>query len=135
MPFGDDIVLLLAGSDLPIESVGNAHLYILINCVFSFLLVAIVVLKNVLQALERGILPLISGFVEIVGRMGTAVLVMSLTAALTVDYDTGYNILCFSNPSAWVVGLIVVIPGFIGSVLKLRRLARLEDKGALPDLK
>lgn len=135
MPFGDDIVRLLAGSDLPIESVGNAHLYILINCVFSFLLVTIVVLKNVLQALERGILPLISGFVEIVGRMGTAVLVMSLTAALTVDYDTGYNILCFSNPAAWVVGLIVVIPGFIGSVLKLRRLSKTEDDELSLDLK
>lgn len=121
IPFGDDIVRLLAGDDMPAHSVTNAHFYVIINSSFSFFLTLIVIVKNTLQALERAMLPMLSGFLEILGRVGTAVLVMSLVGNLSVDSQTGYYILCFSNPSAWLLGLLLVLPDFIISLIKLRK--------------
>ena len=124
IPFGHLIVRLLAGADMPPEAVENAYRYIITNSVFSCVVSILIVIKNALQALERGIFPLLSGFLEIIGRVGIAVLVMSLVSASTVDYQTGYNILCFSNPAAWFFAMIAVVPDFVVSMLRLGKKIR-----------
>ena len=109
LPFGKFFIRLIAGAQTDATIVDYAYYYILINTVMTFIVSALIVFKSVLQPVGRTTWSMISGFTEILGRGGVAVLVVVLTAANVVDQANGFLLVCFANPTAWLFGLLTVV--------------------------
>jgi hypothetical protein len=71
---------------------------------------------------------MISGFTEIAGRGGVALLVVLLTSISAADQSTGFIIVCFSNPAAWVFGLLTVLADYCLMHAHFKRLAAEQEK-------
>lgn len=123
-PLGRPLVRLLAGN---VESaiVDNAYFYILVNTALCVFVSPLVIYKSILQALGRNICCTVSGFTEIVGRAGISVTVISLIRSAVIGEQTGYYIMCFASPAAWVLGFLTVLVDYI---MLIRRLSRLEGE-------
>ena len=113
LPFGRSLILLIAGDEISDTVVSDAYRYILINTAFTFVLSALVVYKSVLQAVNRTTWSMISGFTEILGRGGVAVLVVILVEKALVSEAAGFTIVCLANPTAWLFGLLTVLADYI----------------------
>lgn len=94
----------------------------LVNTCLSFIVAPLIIGKSVLQSLEHTLSPLISGFTEIVGRAGTSFFVMWLVNSATLNEADAFRVLCFSNPCAWLLGLLTVIFDYIFLMRKLKKL-------------
>lgn len=120
---GRPIMRLLAGA-VTEDVVNNAYQYAVITALLSALLVPVVMFKCALQATDRPLWPMISGFTEIISRMGLSVLTILWmhTARLgtPIGEQTGYAIMCFADPGAWLICLLTVLPAFIGMVRNFR---------------
>ena len=121
---GKPIVRLLAG-DITTDVVNNAYQYAVITAALSALLIPVVMFKCVLQATDRPLWPMISGFTEIFGRMGLSVLTLlwmhTERLGESISEQIGYNIMCFANPSAWMICLLTVLPSFVAMSRSFRR--------------
>ncbi len=125
VPFGRLFIPLLAG-EVEQLVVDNAYLYVVINTVLSFVLVSIVICKSILQALGRTLWCMVSGFTEIVGRAGlSAVVILLMSGALfsaPLDVQSGYVIMCFCTPLAWLLGSLTVLGDYITVMRKFKKL-------------
>lgn len=124
LPFGKTFIRWIAGSDLPDTIVNDAYHYILINTALTFVLSALIVYKNVLQAVGRTTWSMVSGFTEILGRGGVAVLVVILTEASVVSEASGFIIVCLANPMAWLFGLLTILADYFLMVAKFKKLSQ-----------
>ena len=124
LPFGKTFIVLIAGNDVAESVVNDAYRYILINTAFTFIVSALIVYKSVLQAVNRTTWSMISGFTEILGRGGVAVLVVILTENALVGESLGFSIVCLANPAAWLFGLLTVLGDYIMMRKKFKRLAK-----------
>lgn len=116
VPFGRLFVTLLAG-DVEQAIIDNGYRYIVINTLLSFVLVPLVIYKSILQSVGRTFWCMVSGFTEILGRAGLSATVMLLlggTLGIVLDAQTGYIIMCFCTPLAWLLGFLTVWPDYIG---------------------
>jgi Na+-driven multidrug efflux pump len=120
---GKLIIRLVAGN-VDSAIVDNAYIYTLVNSGFIFILGPLVILKSILPAVGITKWTMVSGFTEIIGRAGTGLLVMTLTSLSAVGDASGFVIMCFSNPVAWVFGLLTV---FIDFIVMRKRFKRLID--------
>ena len=82
----------------------DGYFYILINTVLTVILAPLVVYKNALQSMSRAIWPIISGFTEIVGRAGTALMLAPVL---------GFSGVALANPVAWFMGLVPIAVDYI----------------------
>ena len=124
LPFGRIFVRLLAG-EVAEAVVDNAYYYILINTSLSFVLAPLIVYKNALQSIGRTTWSMISGFTEIIGRAGlsiTVILLMREGIALIGEW-TGYLIMCFATPLAWLIGFLTVLIDYILMLKEFRKKA------------
>lgn len=112
VPFGKGIIRLIAGN-VDDSVVSNAYYFVLINTLLTFILSPLVVYKNVLQAVGKTRWTMISGFTEILGRGGIAMLVVFLLERGRLDQAGGFLVICLSNPTAWLFGLLTVIVDYI----------------------
>lgn len=116
LPLGRVFVTWLAG-DVTQDVIDNAYLYIVINTLLSFLVAPLIVYKSILQSVGRTFWCMVSGFTEIMGRAGLSTVVMLLMAgsltAIPLAAQTGYMIMCFCTPLAWLFGLLTVWPDYI----------------------
>jgi hypothetical protein len=94
------------------------------STVIAFIVSALIVYKSVLQAVNRTTWSMISGFTEILGRGGVAVLVVILTENALVGESLGFSIVCLANPAAWLFGLLTVLGDYIMMRKKFKRLAK-----------
>ena len=121
---GKPIVRLLAGS-ITVDVVNNAYRYAAITVALSALLIPVVMFKCILQATDRPLWPMISGFTEIVGRVGLSVLtILWMQTELfgtSISEQTGFNYMCFANPCAWLICLLTVLPSFVAMSRSFRR--------------
>lgn len=121
---GKPIVRLLAGS-ITVDVVNNAYRYAAITVALSALLIPVVMFKCVLQATDRPLWPMMSGFTEIVGRVGLSVLtILWMQTELfgtSISEQTGFNYMCFANPCAWLICLLTVLPSFVAMSRCFRR--------------
>ena len=118
--FGRYSILLLAG-DVSETVISNAYMRILINSLMTFILVPLVIYKSVLQAVSRTTWTMISGFTEILARAGTAFLVLILLNGMSfISEETGFFLMCFSNPAAWLFGVLTVMFDYFGMVKRLK---------------
>lgn len=123
LPCGRFVISLLAG-DVPNAVVNNAYLYIVVNTLLTFVLSPLVIFKSVLQAVCRTTFTMISGFTEVVGRAGLSVCVLFFMNGMHLfGVETGFFIMCFASPLAWLLGLLTVLFDYIGMVRKFRRKA------------
>ena len=113
---GKPIVRLLAGS-ITVDVVNNAYRYAAITVALSALLIPVVMFKCVLQATDRPLWPMISGFTEIVGRVGLSVMTIlwmqTELLGTSISEQMGFNYMCFANPCAWLICLLTVLPSFV----------------------
>ena len=118
LPFGRLIVGLLA-VDVTEKIVDNAYLYLIINTLCTFVLVPLIVYKSVLQPVGRTTWSMISGFTEIIGRAGLSIVVVTLMSEgiALIGEQTGFVIMCFATPSAWLIGMLTVLVDYV----RLRR--------------
>ena len=122
IPFGHLIVRLLAG-DVDQVVVDNSYRFILVNTALSFLLAPLVTYKSILQSVNRTRWTVISGFTEIIGRAGVAVLVLLLMNHWTlINESQGFFVMCFANPAAWLLGLLTIILDYIFLARRFRRM-------------
>ncbi len=127
LPFGKWIIRLIAGAEVDDVVVEHAYHYILINTALTLILSMLIVYKSVLQAVGRTTWSMVSGFTEILGRAGVAVLVVVLVGAAAVDETAGFILVCFANPMAWVFGLLTVLADYILLRKQFKRLALQEE--------
>ena len=124
IPFGRFFVSLLAG-EVADSVVRNAYFYILANTTLIFIVSPLVVYKNILQAVGRTTLTMVSGFTEVVGRAGLSMVVLLLMNGMHLfDTETGFLVMCFASPLAWLLGLLTVLPDYVRMKREFRRLTR-----------
>ena len=124
LPCGKFFIILIAGNDVAETVVRDAYRYILINTAFTFIVSALIVYKSVLQAVNRTTWSMISGFTEILGRGGVAVLVVILTEQALVSESLGFSIVCLANPMAWLFGLLTILADYILMKKKFKKLIK-----------
>ncbi len=122
MIFAGKLIIRLVAGDVGETVVNNAYIYILVNAALTFILCPLVVYKSVLPAVGITKWTMASGFTEIIGRAGTAVTVITLISLNLVSDATGFIIMCFSNPIAWVFGLFTVLVDYIAMRKKFKKL-------------
>lgn len=124
IPAGKFIVALLAGNEVTQNVIDNAYLYIVVNTALILIVMPLVVYKNVLQAVGRTFWTMMSGFTEIGARAGLSVLVIYLMNTGTLADQTGFFVMCFANPAAWLTGVLTIILDYVFLMRKFRRLVR-----------
>lgn len=92
--FGGKAIVSLFLTDPTEEVLSYATTYLKIISVFFFFLTILFVYRMALQGLGRGLVPMIGGFMELVGR----VIVIILFAK-----SYGYTAVCLASPAAWVL--------------------------------
>lgn len=90
----------------------NLTQFLRMNAFFYIPLGLIFILRNSLQGLGYGFLPMTAGIFELVGRAAVAFLLVA---------PLGFQAVCLANPAAWVAADILLIPAMI---VKLKELAR-----------
>ena len=94
------------------ETVASAMRYLYIASIFMLRLAWIFIYRNALQGLNRGIVPMLSGVLELVSRY-----VVILFAAKPY----GYTGVCFADPFAWLTTGILLIVTYILWKRKMKR--------------
>ena len=114
-------VLLLAGG-VSEDVISNAYMRVVISSLMTVFLGPLVIYKSVLQAVGRTTWTMISGFTEILARAGTAFLVLILLNGMSlISESMGFFLMCFSNPAAWLFGLLTVVFDYFGLVKRLKQ--------------
>jgi putative MATE family efflux protein len=127
IPFGKWIIGLVGGGELGDAVVSGAYTFILANTVFTPILSVLVIFKSILQAVGRTTFSVISGFTEILGRASASLGALFLIGTAVLTEHGGFTVVCFSNPTAWLLGLLTVLPDFILMTKAFRRLPDAED--------
>lgn len=112
--WGDKVMWLVAG-DANEEIISNGHMFLIIESLLTVILVPLCILKCVLQAVGRAVMPVVSGIVEIFCRAGSAIFLVNAF---------GFLGLCFANPSAWLGGLIPIAIDYVFMVKWFKRFGR-----------
>ena len=113
LPFGKTFIRWIAGEGIEDMIVDNAYMYILINTSLTPVLSMLILYKSVLQAVGRTTWSMVSGFTEVFGRGGVAVLVVLLTETAVVSETAGFIVVCLANPMAWLFGLLTIIADYV----------------------
>lgn len=92
--FGGKWIVSLFLTDPSAETFSYAAAYLRTIAVFFFFLTILFLYRTALQGLGNGIVPLIGGILEMVGRI--------LVIALFLD-DYGYMAVCLASPAAWAL--------------------------------
>ena len=123
--FSDTFVTLLVG-ELEPSVLGNARISILIFAGFNFLLSAVFVIKQSLQAVGEATVTVISGISEIVGRITVSLLALAMINQGFISGDLGFIIVCLATPVAWVLGISTMIYSYVKMVRRFKQLAAQE---------
>lgn len=123
IPAGKFIVVLLAGNEVTQNVIDNAYLYIVVNTALILIVMPLVVYKNILQAVGRTFWTMMSGFTEIGARAGLSVLVIYLMNTGILADQTGFFVMCFANPAAWLTGLLTIVLDYMFLMRKFKGLA------------
>ncbi|WP_052460897.1 MATE family efflux transporter [Microbacterium gorillae] len=121
--FGSFMVRLFVG-DGSDEVVEMAHLLLIVNGATYVILAVLFVLRGALQGLGRTLVPTVTGFIELIMRVGAAVIAGGLF---------GYVGVVFGNPLAWIGAVIVLIPTYIGARRALAELPVTPADGVITD--
>jgi len=115
--FGKTFLGLVVG---PAETdiINNGYTYIVINTACCIIVSVLIIAKGVLQAIGHAASPIISGPTEIIGRVGASFGAFTIFASPARQYLG----ICFSNPLAWLFGLIPIIIDYIITMRKFKKM-------------
>ena len=111
IPLTPYISLLFSSNQDPLL-LEATQFYMMIDLLFYTLLVTLYILRSSLQGLGKTVITMIVGAIELLMRIG---------AALLLSYLFGWTGLCFSNPAAWIVSDLVLIPAMIIAINKFTK--------------
>lgn len=100
--FGEQIIGVFLDAPSP-EVMEAAHLYILYTVPVYFFLSQIFVYRNACQGMGVGMIPMLSGFVE---------LIMRSLAAVYLSEPYGYVGICLAEPIAWISCAVFVFAAY-----------------------
>lgn len=84
-----------------------------VNGAFYFPLGVLLAYRNALQGLGFGVLAMTAGIFEMIARTAVAFLLV---------IPLGFDAICFANPAAWTAACVLLVPGIIYALKKLKRL-------------
>ncbi len=116
MFFGGRLLMTLVASTASTQVIELGWTYLKIYAVMSFILSPLALQKNVLQPLGRTFWSMVSGFTEIFGRAFSSLAVFWIFS----DPNIQFLGICFSDPLAWVIGLLTVILDYIITIKQLK---------------
>lgn len=113
------VVIILAGRPLAWIFLGDGEeaafalvqKYLRMVCPFYFGLQALVIYRGVLQGFGKGLVPTITGIVELVGRFVGAMILAKIY---------GFTGACIAEPAAWLGGAIPVVISYYCTMRELR---------------
>jgi putative MATE family efflux protein len=110
--FGAPMVRLFigAGSD---DVVDMAHRMLIINGCGYWALGMLFVLRGALQGLGHTLVPTVTGVIELVMRVG---------AAIVLGAWIGFDGVALSNPLAWIGAIVLLVPAYVRAHRELGRL-------------
>lgn len=117
--FGSSLVRLFVG-DGSDGVVHDAALMLVINGASYGILAVLFVLRGALQGLGHTMIPTVTGVVELVARVGAAVVLGAIF---------GFVGVVWSNPLAWVGAVVILVPAYLRAH---RELARMPVTPAVP---
>lgn len=101
--FGTPMVRLFVGEGSD-EVVRLAHLMLIINGCGYWALGVLFVLRGALQGLGHTLIPTVTGVIELVMRVGAAVVLGALI---------GFEGVALSNPLAWLGAIVLLVPAYV----------------------
>lgn len=110
--FGTPMVRLFVGEGSD-EVVRLAHLMLIINGCGYWALGVLFVLRGALQGLGHTLVPTVTGVIELVMRVGAALVLGSLI---------GFEGVALSNPLAWLGAIVLLVPAYVRAHRSLARL-------------
>jgi len=110
--FGTPMVRLFVGEGSD-EVVRLAHLMLIINGCGYWALGVLFVLRGALQGLGHTLIPTVTGVVELVMRVG---------AALVLGAMIGFEGVALSNPLAWLGAIALLVPAYVRAHRDLARM-------------
>ncbi|MGJ0389919.1 MATE family efflux transporter [Microbacterium sp. CGR1] len=110
--FGSPMVRLFVGEGSD-EVVRLAHLMLIINGCGYWALGVLFVLRGALQGLGHTLIPTVTGVVELVMRVG---------AALVLGALIGFEGVALSNPLAWLGAIALLVPAYVRAHRDLGRM-------------
>lgn len=110
--FGTPMVRLFVGEGSD-EVVRLAHLMLIINGCGYWALGVLFVLRGALQGLGHTLVPTVTGVIELVMRVG---------AALVLGALIGFEGVALSNPLAWLGAIVLLVPAYVRAHRSLARL-------------
>ncbi|WP_251048833.1 MATE family efflux transporter, partial [Microbacterium sp. ISL-103] len=110
--FGAPMVRLFVGEGSD-EVVELAHLMLIINGCGYWALGVLFVLRGALQGLGHTLVPTVTGVIELVMRVG---------AALVLGALIGFEGVALSNPLAWLGAIVLLVPAYVRAHRSLARM-------------
>ncbi|WP_407359025.1 MATE family efflux transporter [Microbacterium sp. LTA6] len=110
--FGVPMVRLFIG-DGSDEVVELAHLMLIVNGCGYWALGVLFVLRGALQGLGHTLVPTVTGVIELVMRVGAAVVLGAII---------GFTGVALSNPLAWVGAILMLVPAYVSAHRALGRM-------------
>lgn len=110
--FGTSMVRLFVGEGSD-EVVRLAHLMLVINGCGYWALGVLFVLRGALQGLGHTLIPTVTGVIELVMRVGAAVVLGALI---------GFEGVALSNPLAWLGAITLLVPAYVRAHRSLARM-------------
>lgn len=108
---GEDMLQIFS-DEITDEIITAGRQYLNISTLFYFFLGQIFIFRNTLQGMGQSVIPLISGFTE---------LLMRSFAAIWLASSLGYIGICWASPIAWVGASLVVSVGYFVTIRRMNR--------------
>ncbi|GAA1997201.1 MATE family efflux transporter [Microbacterium ulmi] len=110
--FGSSLVRLFVGTGSD-GVVGMAHQMLIVNGSLYWMLGILFVVRGALQGLGHALIPTVTGIVELVMRVG---------AAIVLGGVIGYAGVIWGNPLAWIGAVVILVPAYIRAHRELARM-------------
>ncbi len=112
--FGAPLVRLFVGEGAAADEVVDlAHLMLIINGCGYWALGVLFVLRGALQGLGHTLVPTVTGVIELVMRVG---------AAIVLGAMIGFEGVALSNPLAWLGAIVLLVPAYVRAHRSLARM-------------
>lgn len=115
--FGANLTQLFVSGE-QYEVIAASKQYLNIVSVFFFVLGLLFIYRNALQGLGNAFVPLLSGALELLMRVGVA---------LTLSNYIGYTGICLASPIAWIAATILLMVAYYRTIKNLKYIKAVQN--------
>ena len=106
------INLFISDTTNKMDIIKYVRLYLIWACSFFIPLMLLISYRGAIQGMSDAITPMISGFIELIGRVSTAVFLSPFI---------GYLAVCLACPAAWLGAALLLVPAYFVKIKKLEK--------------